>query len=221
MKSIITTMGICALLAGATHIVAQEENKAQEETNKTQNPEFKSKEAKEVKATVEKVDKDTREVTLKKDDGTSVTIKAPDTVRNFDQIKVGDMVTAKYSQSIAVAVRKSDEPPSATGRETFKRAPLGEKPAAAGTSMTQISATIDKIDKDKRELTLKGPQGNSTVVKVSDDVKRFDELKEGDQVVITATESLAISVSSPENKEGESLEPTGKPQESKPPKEQP
>src|SRR5262249_40144101 len=101
MRSIVTTMGICVLLAGATRIVAQEEtNKAQEETGKTQNPEFKSKDTKEVKATVEKVDKDTREVTLKKDDGTSVTIKAPDTVRNFDQIKVGDMVTAKYSQSV-------------------------------------------------------------------------------------------------------------------------
>lgn len=194
-------MGICALLTGVTQVIAQQEtNKASDEqADKAKAPpQFKTNETQEVKATVEKVDKDTREVTLKKDDGTTVMIQAPETVRNFDQIKVGDIVTAKYSQSVAVAVRKSDEPPTATGRETFKRAPLGEKPAATGTSMMQISATIDKIDRDKRELTLKGPQGNSTVVKVSDDVKRFDELKEGDQVVVSATESIAISVSSPE-----------------------
>src|SRR5215467_9741298 len=101
MKSIMTTMGICALLTGAIQIIAQEEG------NKAQNPGLKAVETKEIRATVQKIDRDTREVTLKKEDGTMVTIKAPDTVRNFDQIKVGDIVTAKYTQSVALAVRKS------------------------------------------------------------------------------------------------------------------
>jgi hypothetical protein len=195
MKRIITTVGICGLMMAATQLLAQDEPKAaQEQSDKSQSP-VKSKE---VKATVEKVDKDTREVTLKKDDGTTVTFKAPDTVRNFDQIKVGDIVTAKYAQSVAVSVRKSDEPPSATGRETVTRTPMGDKPGIAGAKTVEISATIEKIDRDQRELTLKGPQGNTRVVKVPEEMKRFDELKEGDQVVVTATEALAISVSSPE-----------------------
>jgi Cu/Ag efflux protein CusF len=192
MKSIIATMGICALLAGATKISAQEEG------NKAQNPGLKAEEIKEVRATVQKIDRDTREVTLKKEDGTSVTIKAPDTVRNFDQIKVGDILTAKYSQSIALSVRKSDEPPSATGREAVARAPLGEKPSGAARSTIQITATIKSINRDTREVTLVGPEGNTRVVKVPEDMKKFDQLKEGDQVVVKATESLAISVSSPE-----------------------
>jgi Cu/Ag efflux protein CusF len=191
MKSITATIGICVLLAGATQLLAQEQS------GKAQNPALKS-ETKETKATVHKIDKDTREVTLKKEDGSTVTIKAPDSVRNFDQIKVGDIVTAKYTESVAVTVRKSDEPPSATGRESISRAPLGEKPAAASRRTVQISAVVKKIDRDSREVTLVGPEGNTRVVKVPEDMKKFDDLKEGDQVVVTATESIAISVSEPE-----------------------
>jgi Cu/Ag efflux protein CusF len=192
MKSMTATIGICVLLAGATHLIAQEQS------GKAQNPGLKSEETKETKATVQKVDKDTREVTLKKEDGTTVTIKAPETVRNFDQIKVGDLVTAKYTESVAVTVRKSDEPPSATGRESISRAPLGEKPAAERKATVEISAMIKKIDRDKREVTLIGPEGNTRLVRVPEDMKKFDDLKEGDHVVVTATEAFAISVSEPE-----------------------
>jgi len=190
MKSITATIGICVLLIGATCLIAQEKS------DNAQNPGLKS-ETKETKATVQKVDKDTREVTLKKEDGTTVTIEAPESVRNFDQIKVGDIVTAKYSVSIALSIRKSDEPPSATGRESISRAPLGEKPAAASKKTVEISAEVKNIDRDKREVTLVGPQGNTRVVKVPEDMKKFDDLKEGDHVVVTATESIAISVSEP------------------------
>lgn len=192
MKSIITTIAAYVLLIGATQIVAQEQKDQQ------QNPGLKSQQTKVLKATVQNVDKEKREVTLKGEGGNTVTVRVPETARNFDQIKPGDVVTAKYTESIAVAVRKSDEPPSSTGRESITRAPLGQRPAAQRTSMTQISARVEKIDRENRELTLMGPQGNTTTVKVPEDIKKFDELKEGDQVVVNATQSVAIEVSSPE-----------------------
>jgi Cu/Ag efflux protein CusF len=192
MRLIITTMGICALLTGVTPGVAQEQK------DKEQSSGLKSEETQTIKATVQKVDSEKREVTLKGESGKTVTIKVPETARNFDQIKTGDIVTAKYTQSVALSVRKSDEPPSATGRESITRAPQGQRPAAQRTSTMQINATIEKIDRDKRELTLMGPEGNTRTVKVPTDIKKFDELKEGDQVVINATESFAIEVSTPE-----------------------
>jgi hypothetical protein len=214
MKSIIT-IGICALLTGASRLIAQDEPNKDQQTSTNQAPELKSEDTQTIKATVEKIDKDKREVTLKGQSGTTVTIKAPETVRNFDQIKVGDMVTAKYSESVAVSVRKSDEPPTATGRETITRAPLGEKPAAERKSTMQITATIEKIDRDKRELTLMGPEGNTRMVKVPASVKKFDDLKEGDQVVVNATESVAISVGN-----SETGSKTGKPLGEESPKEE-
>src|SRR5262249_37442191 len=162
-----------------------------------QGPGLKSEETKVIKATVQKVDKEKRDVTLKGEDGTTMTIKVPETARNFDQIKPGDIVTAKYTQSIAVAVRKSDEPPSATGKESLSRSAIGKKPGGERKTTMQINATIEKIDHDKRELTLMGPEGKTRLVKVPEDIKKFDELKEGDQIVVTATESFAIDVSAP------------------------
>jgi Cu/Ag efflux protein CusF len=192
MKSITATIGICMLLTGAPRLIAQGQS------DKPENLGVKDAETIEAKATVQKIDKDKREVTLKKKDGKMVTIQAPESVRNFDQIKVGDIVTAKYTQSVALTVRKSDEPPSATGRESITRAPLGDKPSAEHKATYEISAEVKSIDRDKREVTLVGPAGNTRVVKVPEDMKKFDDLKEGDHVVVTATESIAISVSEPE-----------------------
>jgi Cu/Ag efflux protein CusF len=211
MKSIIMTMAVCALLTGASRGIAQDQKDQQQnqrrqqqiqgdqtQQGQQQSPGLKSQQTQTIKATVQKVDKEKRQVTLKGEGGNTVTVRVPETARNFDQIKVGDTVTARYTQSVAVAVRKSDEPPSATGRESITRAPEGQSPAATRTATMQITAQVEKIDRDKRELTLMGPSGDTRTVTVPEDVKKFDELKVGDNVVIRATESVAIQVSSPE-----------------------
>ncbi|MGZ4964829.1 MAG: hypothetical protein ACXWIU_10665 [Limisphaerales bacterium] len=190
MRMIVLTIKTCVLLAGAPFV-----RNAQTEPQTASHP-IKAEEIITTKATVEKVNKESREVTLRREDGSLVTIKAPDTVRNFDQIKKGDTVTAKYSESVALNIRKSDEPPSAIQSQTLSRAPVGAKPSAEQTTTQQISATVEKIDRTTREVTLMAPDGTTTVVKVPEDMKRFDSLKKGDQVVVTATQSLAIDVSS-------------------------
>src|SRR6476646_3583509 len=58
-------------------------------------------------ATVESINKDKREVTLKQADGSKTTIKVPEAVRNLDQVKVGDKLKVKYSEAIALGIRKS------------------------------------------------------------------------------------------------------------------
>lgn len=195
MKTFITTLGISLLLStAATSIIAQQHTGEE----KKKKPAMGEGEAVVATATIQSVDRAKREVTLKKDDGTIATIKVPESARNFDQIKAGDVVTAAYTESVALAVRKSDEPPSATGRESVERSAPGQKPGAEKTSTVQISATVEKIDRAKRELTLKGPEGKTKTVKVPQDMKRFDELKEGDQIVVTATQAVAIEVSKPQ-----------------------
>jgi hypothetical protein len=150
-----------------------------------------------VKATVEDVDPATRTVTLKGEGGKTVEVKCGDEVRNFDQIKKGDQVTAKYYQSVALALRKTDEPPAAQEQRAVLRAEPGQTPGAAMIKTVQVGATIESIDKAKREVTLKGPEGKSKTVKVGDEVKNFDLLQVGDQVVATLTEAFAIGVTKP------------------------
>ena len=47
----------------------------------------------------------------------------------------------------------------------------------------QVGATVKAIDKAKRLVTLKGPEGHTFVVQAGPEVKNFDQIKVGDEVV--------------------------------------
>lgn len=151
-----------------------------------------------LRATVEAVDPATREVTLKgQTTGKIVTIKAGPEVKNFDQIHVGDVLTAKYLESVALVVRKAGDAPSASESRTVEVAPKGQKPAARIVETKEVTATVESIDYATRHVTLRGPDGNARTIKVDPSVKRLNEVKKGDQVVARYTEGLAISVKTP------------------------
>jgi plasmid maintenance system killer protein len=56
-----------------------------------------------------------------------------------------------------------------------------------------VTATVEAIDAKKNRVTLKGPEGKTQEIKVKDP-KNLVNVKVGDQVVLTYTEALAISV---------------------------
>ena len=144
-------------------------------------------------ATVEKIDRNTREVTLKRGDGSLVTIVAGEEVRNFDQIKVGDTVETEIIEALAIAV----EPASTRVRERREevsghRAQPGEKPGAKTTRTVEIVAEVRAIDQKARTAVVRGP--NQTVeVKVADDVD-LSKVKVGDNVRLVYIESISIQV---------------------------
>lgn len=150
-----------------------------------------------LRATVEAVDPASREVTLKGSKGKIVTIKAGPEVKNFDQIHVGDVLTARYLESVALVVRKAGDAPSVSESRTVEVAPKGQKPAARIVETKEVTATVEAIDYATRTVTLRGPEGNSRTIKVDPSVKRLNEVKKGDQVVARYTEGLAISVKTP------------------------
>ncbi len=146
-------------------------------------------------ATVTAINKDTREVTLKGADGQEIIFQAGPEVRNFAQIQVGDKVTATTYQSLAIFVTPPGETPSSSETESFERAALGEKPAGSYTRTVGISATVEALDLDNREITLRGPKGKTVTLKVGEHVKRLGEVKVGDMVTAEYTELVEISVS--------------------------
>jgi hypothetical protein len=81
-----------------------------------------------------------------------------------------------FAQSGAAAVVKS-EPGRVTVAETVR-----------------VTATVEAIDKAKRLVTLKGPEGNSFVVQASPELKRFDQIKVGDMVVAQYIEALTLQL---------------------------
>jgi len=62
------------------------------------------------------------------------------------------------------------------------------------SNSTSITATVEAIDTAKRELTLKGPEGKVVIMEVPESVKRFSEIKVGDQLNVRYTEALVVDV---------------------------
>ena len=58
----------------------------------------------------------------------------------------------------------------------------------------QVAATVQAIDKPKRLVTLKGPEGNTFVVEAGPEVRNFDQIKGGDQVVARYIEAITLEL---------------------------
>ncbi len=151
----------------------------------------------EIKAKVDAVDQAKRLVTLTGPKGNTVTVKVGPEVKNLPQVKPGDTLTVRYLESVALFVRKSGEPPAATETAGVEVAPRGQKPAGMMVETREVTATVEAIDQAKRLVTLKGPEGKSRTIKVDPRVKRLQDVKKGDQVVVRHTEGLAIYVKTP------------------------
>ena len=148
-----------------------------------------------LQATVAAVDRASHHaVTLRGKDGREVEVTLSDQVKNFDQIKVGDTVTATMYEATAIFVRKAEGKPAAVEAGVVQVARPGDKPGGISTDVTQITATVEDIDTAKRIVKLKGPEGKIRVLKVGSDVKNLAAVKKGDQVVVRHTEEVAIDV---------------------------
>ena len=69
----------------------------------------------------------------------------------------------------------------------------GERPAVAGARQVTLLADVTAVDPQKSTITLKGPRGNELTLAVHNP-EQFKVVKKGDQVEVTYTEALALSV---------------------------
>jgi Cu/Ag efflux protein CusF len=80
--------------------------------------------------------------------------------------------------------------------------------SVGGAQVSSVTATIEAIDTGNRQVTLKGPDGNTVVIDVPESVKRFSELKVGDKVTFRYTEAWVAEVkkAAEDSKLGTSME---------------
>lgn len=129
--------------------------------------------------------------------GKTLTLKVGPEVKDLDQVKPGDQLIVRYFESLALFVRKGGEPRAATEGTAVQVAPKGKKPAAVAVDTVEFRGTVEAIDYAKRRITLKGPEGKTRTIKVDPSVKRLNEVKKGDQIVVRYTEAIAFSVRQP------------------------
>lgn len=147
-------------------------------------------------ATVEDINYDTRMVTLKGQKGKTLTIKVGEDVKNLDQVKKGDQVVAEYLASVAVFVRKAEAEPAETEFSAVEVASSGAKPSKTVVNTREATARVEMIDYKNRLVTLRTEDEKFTM-HVDESVKKFDQVKQGDEVVVRYTEAVAVSVKKP------------------------
>lgn len=146
-----------------------------------------------ISASVVAIDQGTRTVTLKGPQDKTVDVVAGDDVKNFDEIRVGDLVNVRYAQALALELRKTRAVGDLTERSGSTQAKPGERPAGAAVHQITAIAEVTDVDPQKQQITLKGPRGNIVDLDVRNP-DQFKVVKKGDQVDVTYTEAMAISV---------------------------
>jgi len=147
--------------------------------------------------TVDKVDPATRMVTLKGPDGSVQEIQCGPEVRNFEQIKPGDQVTAAVTEDIVMEVRSGSAAPSTSQTQVMDRTPQGAKPGAVLVQSEQMTAKVTDVDPDKRMISLQGPAGVDKTMKVRPAID-LTQIKKGDEVTVQFTRATAIIVGTPQ-----------------------
>jgi hypothetical protein len=149
-----------------------------------------------ITATIEALDHETREATLRGPLGNMVSFTVDERVERLAEFKVGDAVTAEYFVSMAYELRE----PTAAEREAplvildaAAKAGDGSSPAAGAVSRIRAVCTIEGLDRPTETATLKGPRGRYATVRVADPAN-LPHLRIGQSVVVTYTETLAVSL---------------------------
>jgi hypothetical protein len=148
-------------------------------------------------ATVVLIDMGTRDLVLIDSQGKMHKVNVSDQVRNLDQVKVGDKVTAEYTEAISLKLKKrgtADVSP-ASAEAAAIRSPKGMKPGGAVGRKVTAFATVVAVNPQKQFVTLRGPLGNEYDVQVLDPAL-LKAVTKGDEVEVIYTEAVAISVQS-------------------------
>jgi len=149
-------------------------------------------------AVVKAIDMKKRTVTLLLADGKEHVFVVDKRAKKLGQVKVGDMVNATYYEAVSVKINKTKVVPGVKAEAVVMPDEKSVKPSVVMGRQVTTTATIDKIFDDGKMVTLLMPDGHAVDVKVRDKINREKlkkgEVKVGDQIEITFTQALAISV---------------------------
>ena len=147
-----------------------------------------------MKASIEAIDKTARTLTLKGPRGNLVTLQAGEGFKRFDQLKVGDIVTATFTLAVAARIRKPGDPEPKEVKETMT--PLAEKIGGKAYAEQTITVSVEEIDRTAPSVTVKTPDGRVVSYRVKN-VANLKDLKVGDRVDITVGLGVLLSVDPP------------------------
>ena len=142
---------------------------------------------------VTKIDAANRTATLKNDQGETQFVAGPG-VKNFKQIKVGDQLNVSFEIGVAVELLNSKgNIRSEKQTTTVTTAPAGDKPAGTVSNTTTVITDVMEIDKAKRNISVKGMDGEIHVIHVKNK-KLFSQIALHDQIKVVYFDQMKAVV---------------------------
>ena len=147
-------------------------------------------------ATVTAIDAAKREVTIQGEHG-PVTIQVGPGVKNFDNLKVGDRVNLSYYQGTAAQLVKGGKKVKDPAVSSFAQ---GNSPGMSPSGLVGASATvtvkIQDVNLPTNTVAFTRSDGTTHIVQVkSPEMQSFiRDLKRGDTVQVTFTDSVAVEI---------------------------
>jgi hypothetical protein len=142
-----------------------------------------------IAGTIETIDQSKRAMNIKTKDGKLVAVNVPETVKRFNELKVGDKIKATYNNNVIVRMKPEGEP----AVDTVDTTSTAGQSSGKAEMVRKITASIVDIDKKASAITFVGPNGWKYSRQVVDP-NVFDHVKVGDRVDITWNTDLAVSV---------------------------
>jgi len=139
------------------------------------------------------IDQESRRVSIKGGSGNEMSFVVGPEVKNFAQLKVGDIVTLNVIQSLALELKKggTELRQRVESGETISAQP-GQKPMGGESTTVRIIADVTAVNRKTGVVSLRGPQ-RTLDLKVKDK-GMLKDIAVGDQVEATFVEATVISV---------------------------
>jgi Cu/Ag efflux protein CusF len=145
----------------------------------------------EVTAHIVHIDADNNEVTLRGPRGESMIVDVDPDVGDVKKLKVGDEVHISYKGALLLSADKVDSKGVRSRVESQSTTP-SQGGASTQTRKVEVVATVQKIDRKKRLVTLRGPRRTVTL-EVAPDVP-LDKIKVGDSIRANYVSATAVQV---------------------------
>ena len=142
-----------------------------------------------VAGTIETIDQGKRAMNIKTGDGNFVAVNVPETVKRFNELKVGDKIKATYNNNVMVRLKPAGEP----AVDTIDTSSSADKTSGKAEMVRRMTASIVDVDKSGSAITFVGPNGWKYSRRVVDPTV-FDQVKVGDRVDITWNTDLTVAV---------------------------
>lgn len=139
--------------------------------------------------TVDRIERSDRVVTFRVGSNVLRTVYVDPSITAFDDLRVGDVVTVRYTESVVVQLR-----PGAKLTDVQDTTEQARKPGDEHV-LQQMKAivTIEEIDSQRLSVTYR-TRDNQRVVRSVQDKKLLDGIRPGDRVEITMTHARAVSI---------------------------